>query len=127
MTALYHRQRGFTLLEVLIALAVLGIALGAVIQSIGTNASHAGYLREKTVAHWVAMNRVAEIQSLNQWPAAGTTRGTEEMAGNEWHWRLTVVDSGVEGVRRIEVEVRNNKDSKSSLASVIGLIGKPAS
>ena len=118
-------ESGFTLMEVLVALSVLAIALSAIIQSVSTNSSHAGYLREKTMAHWVAMNRVAEIQSMNEYPATGNKRGTEEMAGHEWHWQTTVVDSGVENVRRIEVEVKLSKDDKSNLSSLVALIGKP--
>jgi general secretion pathway protein I len=125
MTPKRKLEKGFTLMEVLVAMSVLAIALAAIIQSVSTNSSHAGYLREKTLAHWVAMNRIAEIQSMNEYPATGTKRGSEEMAGHEWHWQTTVVDSGVENVRRIEVEVRSNKDDKSSLSFLIGLIGKP--
>lgn len=112
-------------MEVLVALSVLAIALAAIIQSVSTNSAHAGYLREKTLAHWVAMNQVAEIQSMNKYPATGTKRGTEEMAGHEWHWQTSVVDSGVENVRRVEVEVRLNKNDKSSLAFLVALVGKP--
>ena len=118
-------EKGFTLMEVLVALSVLAIALSAIIQSVSTNSSHAGYLREKTLAHWVAMNRIAEIQSMNEYPPTGNKRGTEEMAGHEWHWQTTVVDSGVENVRRIEVQVKLNKDDKGSLSSLVALVGKP--
>ena len=121
------RQKGFTLMEVLVALSVLAIALAAIIQSISTNTNHAGYLREKTMAHWVAMNKIAEMQSLNEYPPTGNKRGTEEMAGHEWHWQTQVIDSGVENVRRVEVEVRRNKDDKGKLAFLIALVGKPNS
>jgi len=129
MMAQRHRHqakhRGFTLMEVLIALAVLAIALGAIIQSVAANTSNAGYLRDRTFAHWVAMNRVAEIQSLNEWPAKGTDRGTEQMANFEWNWQLIVNDSGLDNIRQIQVEVRRDRNDKQALATIIALVGKP--
>ena len=54
--------RGFTLLEVLVALAVIAIALASIIKAVGTGAANASYLRDKTFAHWVAANRLAQMQ-----------------------------------------------------------------
>ncbi len=54
------RHRGFTLLEVLVALAVLAIAMAALIKTGGENTRSAAYLRDKTLAQWVAMNVIAE-------------------------------------------------------------------
>lgn len=121
-------QDGFTLIEVLVALAVLAISLGAIIQSIGNSASHAGYLREKTVAHWVAMNQIAEAQSNNKAPSAGATSGKEEMAGHEWHWRMVTTEVDKEnmpGVFQLQVEVRTNRNDKKALSTLIGLVGLP--
>lgn len=117
--------RGFTLIEVMVALAVLAIALGAIVQSITSNTSNASYLREKTLAHWVAMNKVAEIQVLRKFPDTGIERGTEEMANHDWQWQVKVVDSGVEKVRRLEVEVRRDREQKEPLAFLVAIIGEP--
>ncbi|HEX2238999.1 MAG TPA: type II secretion system minor pseudopilin GspI, partial [Gammaproteobacteria bacterium] len=57
--------RGFTLLEVLVALAVIAIALASIIKVVGTGAANAGYLRDKTFAHWVAANRLVQMQIRN--------------------------------------------------------------
>jgi len=124
----YRRQAkhaGFTLMEVLIALAVLAIALGAIIQSVAANTSNAAYLRDRTFAHWVAMNRVAEMQALNEWPAKGTDRGTEQMANFEWNWQLIINDAGLDNIRQIQVEVRRDRNDKQALATIIALVGKP--
>jgi len=119
------KQAGFTLMEVLIALAVLAIALGAIIQSVAANTSNAAYLRDRTLAHWVAMNRVAEMQVRNEWPAKGTDRGTEQMANFEWNWQLVVNEAGLDDIRQIQVEVRRNRNDKQALATIIALVGKP--
>lgn len=120
-----RRAAGFTLIEVLVALAVLAIAMGAVIRSVGANTNNAAYLREKTLAHWVAMNKAAELQVLDKWPSTGSESGTEEMANHEWRWTVKVIDSGVENVRRLEVEVRAQRDDKQPVASLVALLGKP--
>ena len=119
------RQAGFTLMEVLVALAVLAIALAAIIQSVAASNNNTAYLRDRTLAHWVAMNRIAEVQSLRQWPDLGSDTGSEEMANHEWFWRLDVSDAGIEGVRRLEVSVRRARDDRQALARLTALVGRP--
>ncbi len=119
------RQRGFTLMEVLVALAVLALALAAVIQGVAASNSNTAYLRERTFAHWVAMNRIAEMQTLEQWPAVGSDSGSEEMAGQRWHWRIEISDAGIEGVRRLEISVRRQIQEQQPLAQLTALLGRP--
>ena len=96
---------GFTLLEVLVALAVVAIALGAAISGGGAQVENAAYLRDKTFAHWVAMNRLAAAELDPAAAAAGTSGGTAEMAGREWRWQLTVRETPARGVLLAEAEV----------------------
>ena len=90
MTKLPRQSRGFTLLEVLVALAVIAIPLLAVMESVTTNVSNAAYLRDRTFAHWVAMNQVTEQQLSPQWPAPGQTEDQVLMSGRTWYWKMTV-------------------------------------
>lgn len=120
------KAAGFTLLEVLVALAVLAIALAALIKGGGENASNAAYLRDKSIAHWVAMNRVAELQLQEQWPATGTTRGSEEMAQREWFWLAKVSDTFDDDVRRLEVEVRREERDEGYEDRVIAFLPRPS-
>ena len=118
--------KGFTLLEVLIALSVLAIALGAIIQSVAATTNNVGYLRDRTLAHWVAMNKVVELQvGTNDWPALGNTDGTYELANYEWYWKVSVVETPLKDVRRLEVEVRRDRDGKQALSSLVALVAKP--
>jgi len=118
-------SKGFTLLEVLVALTVLAIALAAVIESAGRAVGNARYLRDKTLANWVALNRLTEVQVLNQWPSVDVHRGTVPMAGREWHWTLTVTGTPDKDVRRAELEVRYERDGPEVLITRVGLLPRP--
>jgi general secretion pathway protein I len=119
-------QNGFTLLEVLVALAVLAIALASLLKGIFNNAANEAYLRDKTLAQWVAMNVVAEQQLAEKWPTKGKKRGSETMGGHEWFWRYEIKETFDEDVRRLEVKVRASDDSDvSPLSSVVAFLPKP--
>lgn len=117
------RQGGFTLLEVMVALMILALALGAVIRGTAVNAANAAYLRDKTFAHWVAMNVAAEYRLLPEWPGLGKRTGKAEMAGREWHWGAEVLETFDKQVRRVDIEVRLDDSRKSpSLARTIAFL-----
>lgn len=119
-------SRGFTLLEVLVALAVLAIAMAALIKGGAENARAAAYLRDKTLAQWVAMNVIAETRLTAGWPSPGTKRGREEMARHEWHWELKIAETFDKDVRRLDVSVRGNDDKESiPLATLVAFLPRP--
>lgn len=118
------RQRGFTLIEVLIALAVLTICMSALIQAGGTRADHVGYLRDRTLAHWIATDRVTEFRLAENWPAAGTREGETEMAGRTWSWQAEISETPEPAVRRVEVAVGIGEDGEP-LSRVVGFLGDP--
>ena len=127
-----RRQRGFTLLEVLVALAVAGVGLGAVIKVAGGNAYNAQYLQEKTFAQWVAMNRISEVKLSNKFPAIGTEKGDVEMAGRTWYWTQEskappIPEPRIQStVRQINVDVYGDEARKtSSLVTVTTYISLP--
>ena len=80
-------QSGFTLVEVLVSLAILAIICGALIQTAGANASNAARLRDRAVAEWVASNRLAELQLSLSFPEVGSRTGEDEMLGTQWFWK----------------------------------------
>ena len=119
------RQRGFTLLEVLVALAVLAIALAAAIKGISSHVSNETYLKERSFAHWVAMNQVAALRTSGQWPNAGQLSGDETMGGEEFQWTIKVTEFQGGDVRRLDVKVSPKGEPDQPLSSLIAFVGKP--
>jgi general secretion pathway protein I len=100
------RQRGFTLLEVLIALAIVALAVGALLGTITSSASNVSYLQEKTLAEWVALNRLTEIRIAKLMPDLGKRTGSAEMGGMRWQWEEEVAELPIKGMFRIDVRAR---------------------
>lgn len=111
-------RRGFTLIEVVIALAVLAFAMGALISGMARYADNAAYLREKTVALWIAHNRLTEIDLEPVWPSVGKSDGDVEMAGVQWRWFVTVSETPDAAVRRVEIRVQaKGHDNEAAVLS----------
>jgi len=100
------RARGFTLLEVLIALAIVAMSAGALLGTITSSASNVIYLKDKTLAQWVAMNRLTEIRIAQQFPSPGKRTGSAEMGGQRWQWEEEVSELPIKGMFRIDVRAR---------------------
>ena len=99
-----RQSRGFTLLEVLIALAIVAMSVGALLGTVTSSASNIIYLKEKTLAEWVALNRLTELRIDQHMPTEGKRTGNTVMAGMRWEWQEEVVElPTVEGLFRIEV------------------------
>jgi general secretion pathway protein I len=117
-------QHGFTLIEVIVALVVIGLGMLGVIQAVSQTAGNSGYLRDKTIAHWVAMNRLTEIRLQKSAPGIDKTSDEVEMAGRRWKWTMNVTQTPVETIRRIDISVRPAEAKEgASLASVTGFYG----
>ena len=117
--------KGFTLLEVLVALTIIALALGALISTSGSQASSAGYLKQKTIAHWVAMNEITRLQVEKAWPGKGDTKGSTAMAGAEWYWTLTVNETEDDDSRQVEYRIYLDEDREYSLTRLVGYLSKP--
>ena len=103
------RSGGFTLIEVLVALAIVAIGMAAVLQALSASANTVLYLRDKMVAQWVGLNQIATVRlglQPGQIPPVGNTTGDLDYAGRSWHWRQEVTALQVQGIVRIDVSVR---------------------
>jgi general secretion pathway protein I len=118
-------ESGFTLVEVLVALAVLTIALAAVMRALSQSIDTSASLRDHTIAMWVAQNRLTTHQIERIFPALDTTEGDTEMAGRAWHWREQVTPApGEPDMRQIHIEVRA-ASGPQTLARLVGFLPKP--
>lgn len=121
-----RRLAGFTLLEVLVALAVIAIGLAAAISAVSAATNTASYLKQKTFAEWVAMNKVVEMRLQHGWPSIGRTNGTAEMSDITWKWTLEVKSTPDQSVRRLEVSVQpESQREDAATAMVVAFLAKP--
>lgn len=118
-------QRGFTLIEVMIALFVLVLGLAAVLESTSTSNRALAQQRERMLAQWVAMNRLAEVRVSGQWPKNANQTGQTEMAGQTWNWSQLTSTTEDEDMRRIDIKVFLADPDAEPLARLSGFMGKP--
>jgi general secretion pathway protein I len=113
-------SRGFTLIEVLVALVIVGFGMGALLAALSASASNIAALREKTLAQWVALNQIADARLNLQAPQTGTTQGDlKNFANGDWHWQQDVIAlTQIPGLLQITVNVRRlTADSPSTKSS----------
>ena len=101
-----RRSRGFTLIEVLVALAIVAIGMAALMSALTSSASTTVFLRDKTLAEWVALNQIESMRLALQRPQKGEKDGDAEMAGRKWKWHQEVMETEVKGIMRIDVSVK---------------------
>lgn len=115
---------GFTLLEVMIALAVIAIAFAALLKGVSSYGVNASYLRDKTFAQWVAMNQLTRYQIEASWPAPDSSqRGTETLANETWQWQANISATFNDHIRRITLTVQRNHEE---LVVLEGFLAQPA-
>ena len=123
-TSLSDGQRGFTLIEVMVALVVATLALVAVMASISQMVDAGTSMRDRTFASWIAQNRITELRLANVEPEVSETNGEVEFAGLEWAWTTTVSETGVEFLYRVDVAV-GFAGSDDVIRTVTGFVGEP--
>lgn len=99
------RKRGFTLIEVLVALAIVTLGAAAVLVALVGAADSASHLRERQFAEWIALNRLSEIRLARGAPQEGVDSGELEYAGQRWRWRQTVLPSEWPNLQEIRLQV----------------------
>jgi len=116
---------GFTLVEVLVALAIVSIALMAALRAAGQGTQAAGELRLRLLASWVAENRLAEHRARGAWLPVGIARGTQSQGGVELAWREEVISTPHPAFRRVDVFVSAPAQESRSLARLTGFLLQP--
>jgi general secretion pathway protein I len=115
-------MKGFTLIEVLVALAILAITMAAVSRTASSSIHHVEALRTRVSADWVAQNRLAQHQARGDWPAPGIQTGEETQAGQTYPWQEEIITTPNPTMRRIIVSVYAPDDKNHRLRELTGYL-----
>jgi len=118
-------QRGLTLIEVMVAVAILAFSLTALVNMTGQSVNTLSYLEKKAYAQWVAVNKINELESGMEWPAVGRRQGQQSMGGVAWFWQVKTSNTESTDLRRLDVTVKQNKDDDDALYSLTAFSNRP--
>lgn len=119
-------KAGFTLLEILVALAIISIVMLATLHGGGAATHNAEYLKMRTLAHWVAMNRAAELQLSLEWLPIGERKGETVMAEKKWYWSVYGKETDYPDMRQANIKIWEQDDRDSEPLATLDLyVGKP--
>ena len=122
MTAKPARICGFTLVEVLVALAIVAIALAAASRSVALSTTSAAETKMRVLAGFVAENLMGALVTSRAWPATGASEGSESQASAQFRWRIEVLATPNPDLRRIEIRVLTAEDPPHELRRLIGVL-----
>jgi general secretion pathway protein I len=106
-------RRGFTLIEVLVALLIVALGMSAAFKALSTAADNVIQMRERTFAAWVGFNQLETARLSGSASVTGTQEHDVEFAGSRWHWQQTIEDMQLPGVKRITIQIRHADDDKA--------------
>jgi general secretion pathway protein I len=117
--------RGFTLVEVLVALMIVAIGLAALMLTVSSTARTSGYLRDKTLAQWMALNRLSEVRLNLTKFGQNTDTGEIYFANRTWHYDTRYFDTSIATMKRVVVRIYagDAKTKGNPVAESTGFLG----
>ena len=112
---------GFTLVEILVALTIVAIAMGAYLHQFGIQAEQTLSLQARTLGHWAAQNHLAEMQLANQWPDPGKQQIQVQQGGQAWLITQRTDTTSNPNIRRVELQLRT--DAGQPVGVLVGYVG----
>ncbi|RUO55202.1 type II secretion system protein GspI [Idiomarina fontislapidosi] len=100
-----QNNRGFTLIEVMVAIAIFAMAALAAVSAASGHLNSLSTIQQRTFAQYVAANRLTELNLATTWPIKDNQRGSERQGGVEWQWRQQVVETVTPNVVAVTIEV----------------------
>lgn len=119
-----YRADGFTLLEVLVALAILAVALPAAFRALGATTVSAASLQARLLGDWVAANRLAELRASGVWLEAGRGEGQAKQGGHQFRWQEDIRNTPNPLFRRVDIAVYAD-DGSDPVSRLSGFMVKP--
>jgi general secretion pathway protein I len=116
---------GFTLVEVLVALMVIAIGLAALMIAVSGTARTSGMLRDKTIAGWIALNRLAEVRLNLTKSGQNNDTGELDFANRKWHYDTRYFNTSINSMKRVVVRVYagDAKSKGNPLIETVGFVG----
>lgn len=119
------KLRGFTLVEVLVAMTIIAVGVSALVASAGASAWRSDYMRDREFGRWIASNALIELQVLPAWPDVGTKNTEVEMGNTTWYLKTQTQAVADPDLRRLDIQVRRDRDADNYIYVVTGFVGNP--
>lgn len=116
-------SKGFTLIEVMLAMAVFSIVGVALVSTANTNFTNTTILEEKMLSSWLASNQLVEASLDKKWPPKNK-KGQIEFANRTWFWQQTIKKTASDDLRAIEIAIRKNEKDEKPISSLLTYVTK---
>lgn len=117
--------RGFTLLEVMLALLIFALTGTAIMKAATDHLNGVSQIEDITFATWVANNRLTQLNIYTPWPPKDNEKGSEIMAGRTWYWQQKILKTPDEDLLGIEISVGTDENYERTVTSVTSYLAKP--
>lgn len=122
----YSAHGGFTLLEVLVAVAIFAIAGSAIVKAASEHINSVNLLKNITFATWVANNQltVTILENKRRWPARNNLTGETEFANGTYYWRQVVSKTSDDELNQVSVTIYLDQERTNPVTTVSTFIAR---
>ncbi|MET1218548.1 MAG: type II secretion system minor pseudopilin GspI [Glaciecola sp.] len=121
----HARQRGLTLIEVMVALLIFGLAGTAILKAVADNLAAVSELRDITHATTIANNQLTRLKLSSQWPLKNNEKGDTTIGDVTWYWQQHVIKTQADDIVQVRVKVSREANIATSITDVTTFMSKP--